>query len=118
MERLPADPDDATAAAASITAFGLDLYRAMLADPELSGTNVVFSPTSIALALGMARAGAKGATAAEMDDVLHTDGWDELGPGLNALDQAIVSRDGDVQGRRRQTHSAGAADRQRHLRAA
>jgi serpin B len=67
----------------------------MLADEALGlrDKNMVFSPTSIALALAMARAGAKGDTAAQMDKVLHTTGWDELGAGLNALDQALASRD-------------------------
>jgi len=56
--RAKADPKAARTAAASITALGLDLYRALLADPNLNlrRKNVVFSPTSIALALGMARA--------------------------------------------------------------
>jgi serpin B len=40
----------------------------------------------------MARAGAKGETASQMDAVLHATGWDELGPGLNALEQALTSR--------------------------
>lgn len=94
VARAPTDPKDAKTAAASITAFGLDLYRALLADPKLDlGTkNVVFSPTSVALALGLARAGARGATAAQMDTVLHTSGWDALGAGLNALDQALAAR--------------------------
>ena len=105
VDRAPADPTEATAAAASVTTFGLDLYHRMLADPDLSKGNMVFSPTSIALALGMARAGAKGDTASEMDDVLHTDGWAELGPGLNALDQAIVSRDGTYTDDEGKTHS-------------
>ncbi len=87
---------DARRAASDITAFGLDLYREMLTDPSLAlkDKNVVFSPTSIALALGLARAGAKGKTASQIDDVLHATGWDELGRGLNALEQAIASRDG------------------------
>jgi serpin B len=95
VARPTAKPQDAKAAAASITAFGLDLYRALLADPslDLGSKNVVFSPTSIALALGMARAGARGETAAEMDKVLHTTGWEALGAGLDALDQALASRD-------------------------
>jgi serpin B len=94
MARAPADPVDAKSAAASINAFGFDLFRAMLADPalDLSAKNAVFSPASIALALGMARAGARGDTAAQMDGVLHTNGWSELGAGLNALDQALASR--------------------------
>ena len=79
-----------------MTAFGLDLYREMLAEPELAlgGKNIVFSPTSIALALGMARAGAKGETGSQIDAVLHTTGQSELEAGLNALDQALASRDG------------------------
>ncbi len=94
VARAPADPLDAKSAAASINAFGLDLFRAILADPalDLSAKNAVFSPASIALALGMARAGARGDTAAQMDAVLHTNGWSELGAGLNALDQALALR--------------------------
>ena len=93
VARATADPAEAKKAAASINAFGLDLYKRMLADGTLKpGENAVFSPTSIALALAMARAGAKGDTAAQMDAVLHTTGWDELGPGLNALEQALTSR--------------------------
>ena len=94
VARGPADPADAKSAAASINAFGLDLFGVMLADPalDLAGKNAVFSPTSIALALGMARAGARGDTAAQVDTVLHVNGWSELGAGLNALDQALASR--------------------------
>jgi len=93
VERATANPADAKTAATAIDTFGLELYRRILADPD-TGTNVVFSPTSIALALGLARAGAKGETASQMDDLLHMDGWDAIGPGLNALDQALASRDG------------------------
>jgi serine protease inhibitor len=93
VPRAPADPAAAKTAAASINAFGLDLLRAMLADGTLKpDENAVFSPTSIALALAMARAGAKGETASQMDAVLHATGWEALGPGLNALDQALASR--------------------------
>jgi len=94
VRRAPADPRDAGAAAASVNAFAIDAYRQLLRDKKLalSDKNVVFSPTSIALALGMARAGARGTTADEMDHVLHVDGWDQLGPGLNALSQALSSR--------------------------
>lgn len=92
--RAKASAADARTAATSITAFGLDLYRKMLADPSAAKGNLVFSPTSIGLAMGLARAGAKGTTASQMDKVLHTSGWGVLGPGLNSLDQAITSRDG------------------------
>ena len=93
VQRATADPAAAKTAAASVNAFGLDLLRAMLADGTLKpDENAVFSPTSIVLALAMARAGAKGETASQMDAVLHTSGWDALGPGLNALEQALASR--------------------------
>jgi serpin B len=94
IARAPADAADARSASASVTAFGLELYREMLAGPlALSDENVAISPTSIALALGMARAGARSETGTQMDAVLHTSGWDDLGAGLNALDQALASRD-------------------------
>ncbi len=94
VARAPAIPATAVTAATALNAFGLDLYRRLLAEPDLGlkGKNVVISPTSIALALAMARAGAKGETARQMDAVLHTSGWKDLGSGLNALDQALASR--------------------------
>lgn len=94
VERTPAEPANARRAAASSNAFAVDAYRQLLRDAglDLADKNAVFSPTSIALALGMTRAGARGQTAAEMDDVLHVAGWDELGPGLNSLGQALASR--------------------------
>ncbi|HEX9093677.1 MAG TPA: serpin family protein, partial [Coriobacteriia bacterium] len=96
VARAPADVADARAVSDSVTAFGLDLYREMLAEPALAlrDDNVVFSPTSIALALGMARAGARNETGSQMDTVLHTSSWEKLGAGLNSLDQALASRDG------------------------
>ena len=93
VARMPVGKGQAKAAASSITSFGLDLYRRILEDPDLASGNAVFSPTSIALALGMARAGARGETAAEIDDVLHVSSSDELLGGLNALDQALGARD-------------------------
>ena len=118
VARAPADPAAAKTAAASINAFGLDLFRQLLTDPSLTQKNAVFSPTSIALALAMARAGAKGETASQMDAVLHTSGWDQLGPGLNSLDQALASRDATWQDDLRAEHAARPADRQRRLRPA
>ena len=92
VARAKASPAKAAPVASSINAFGLDLYRLLRADPALG--NLVYSPTSIAFALAMARAGAKGETAAQMDAVLHANGWEALGSGLNALDQALGSRNG------------------------
>ena len=90
VPRASAAPAEAAEAGAAINAFGLDLYR--LVAPGT--TNVVLSPASIALALGMARAGARGQTATEMDAVLHALASDEHAGWLNALDQALATRSG------------------------
>ena len=79
---------DAREAGAALDSFGLDLYRALAPGQ----TNLVFSPTSIALALAMARAGAGGQTAAEMDAVMHELASDDHAGYLAALDQALASR--------------------------
>ncbi|MEK6719820.1 MAG: serpin family protein [Chloroflexota bacterium] len=90
VPRASADPAAASGVGAALSAFGLDLYRALAADEP----NVVLSPTSIALALAMARAGARGQTAAEMDAVMRAVGSDENAAWLNALDQALATRSG------------------------
>ena len=90
VPRAAAAQADAAAAGAAISAFGLDLYRAV----AKGQTNVVLSPASIALALGMARAGARGQTAAEMDAVMRALASDENSAWLNALDQALATRSG------------------------
>ena len=69
----------------------------------------------------MARAGARGDTASEMDQVLRTDGWDGLGRRVGALDQRLRSHDGAwmVEGGRGQGHPLPrAAHRRTWLRAA
>ena len=91
VERAPVSVADARRTAADINAFGLDLYRRLLKDPKakLDGKGVVMSPTSIATALAMARAGATGRTASQMDDVLRANGWGDLGSGLGSLEQIL-----------------------------
>ena len=74
VPRAAAAPAEAKKAAAAINAFGLDLLRSA----GKPGANVVLSPTSIAIALAMARAGARGETAAQMDTVLRSAGADKL----------------------------------------
>ena len=91
VPRASTSPEDAAAAGAAIAGLGLDLYRAIAADGE---ANVVLSPTSIALALAMARAGARGETAAEMDAVMRDLGADGNEAWLNALDAALATRSG------------------------
>jgi serpin B len=54
---------------AADTAFGLDVLRAWCA--QYPGQNLVFSPSTLASALGMAYLGAGGATATAMSKVLH-----------------------------------------------
>ena len=87
VPRASASPADAANAASAIDAFGFDLLRRVAP----SGTNAVISPTSIAIALAMAQAGARGETAAQMAAVLHGAGSGS-GAGINALDQALASR--------------------------
>jgi serpin B len=71
--------------------FAVDLYRTLAADTD---EDLALGPGSLHTALSMVRAGARGTTAREMDDVLHTGGLDdrlhELG---NTLDQELESRD-------------------------
>lgn len=90
VARASVSPTDAASAASSINAFGLDLYRQV----GTSGGNVVISPASVAIALAMARAGARGATAAQMDVVLHGVGADARAAEINALEQALAARTG------------------------
>ena len=90
VPRLSTTPQDAVAAAAAVNAFGLDLYRAV----AVGTNNVVVSPASVALALAMARAGARGETAEQMDAVLRRFGADELASWPAALDAALAARSG------------------------
>ena len=82
---------DARRTAADINAFGLGLYQRLLRDPkaQLDDKGVVMSPTSIATALAMARAGADGETASQMDKVLRANGWGDLGSGMGSLEQIL-----------------------------
>jgi serine protease inhibitor len=97
----------AKAAGDSINAFTVDMYGRLRTDPtaNLDGRNIVFSPTSIALALAMARAGARGATATEMDDVLRVDGWRPLAARLNSLDKELAGHNATWTDDDRKTHT-------------
>jgi serpin B len=85
------DPAAAAQAAAALNAFGLRAYARLSAT---AGGAIVVSPASIALALAMARTGARGDTARQMDEVLGGLGSDDTATALNALDQALAARSG------------------------
>jgi serpin B len=86
--RAAGSDEAANQAATSISGFGFALYRVVGAKDG----NLVFSPTSIVVALSMARAGAGGETASQMDAVMHmtADGGNDV----NSLDQALVKLSG------------------------
>jgi serpin B len=90
------DPSLAKSAASAANAFGLDLFAKLRAGAGAG--NLVFSPTSIVIALAMARTGARGDTAAQMDTVLYDLGADDQAAAINALDAALNSRSGTFQG--------------------
>jgi serine protease inhibitor len=90
LPRATTTTSDATSGATAVNAFGFDLYRLL----AVEDTNLVVSPASIMLALGMARAGARGVTATEMDAVMHGAASDEHPGWLNAVDSALASRSG------------------------
>ncbi len=99
-ERPAADLAAAKAEAKALNAFGIALYKRLLADPIITptGKGIVFSPASIVTALAMARAGAKGETAAEMDKVLRVDDWASLSDGLSSLESLLLTRDASWKG--------------------
>jgi serpin B len=89
--RQPSD-GNTDAAVATVNGLGVDLYqRLATAQPN---ANLVLSPASIAIATAMAREGALGVTATQMDKVLHSSGPANLAPSMNALDQALRARSG------------------------
>ncbi len=81
-------PARAKADAGTYTAFGFDLYRAMLA--EGAGENLVISPASVGFALAMTMNGAEGATRDAMAGVLHYPA-DDLAS-VNGADSLLIAR--------------------------
>jgi serpin B len=78
--------DNGSLAGTEVNAFGFDLLRSL--DPK---GNLCASPASIALVLAMVRPGARGATAAEMDKVLHDFGAPGQAAEIVSLLQALKS---------------------------
>jgi serpin B len=91
--RVEAGLSEADAAAVAINAFGSDMYARLAANS--ANENLVFSPASIVLALAMTRAGARGATAAEMDAVLHLDTMPNAPRAMNALSANFGERNAE-----------------------
>jgi serpin B len=85
---------DPAAAARVVNAFGTDLYGWLTRDAG----NIVISPASLTVALAMTREGARGATATEMDAVLHNDDPAALATSMNGLSTALESRSGTFPG--------------------
>ena len=85
----PLADDPVEAAVAGMTAFGYDFYR-VSSEPE---SNTVVSPLSIATAFAIARVGARGETADQIDDVLRypTDGVHDA---FNAITRELVTAAG------------------------
>jgi serpin B len=86
--QAPSPGAPVTATITGITRFGYDLYRKVAAQPG----NVVLSPLCVSYAFAMARAGASGETAAQIDRVF---GFPEgVHDALNALTRQVVTTDG------------------------
>jgi serpin B len=85
----PLADDPVEAAVAAMTAFGYDFYQ-VSSEPE---SNTVVSPFSIATAFAMARVGARGETADQIDDVLYlpTDG---VHAAFNAITRELLTAAG------------------------
>jgi serpin B len=80
---------DSATFAADNQAFALAAYHALAP----ANQNLVFSPSSISIALAMAYAGAAGTTASEMAAALHfTLPAERLHPAFDAMDLALSSR--------------------------
>ena len=69
-------------------AFAFDLYRSLQAQDG----NLIYSPYSIALALAMTYAGARGETESQMAQTLHFLPQDGLHPAFNGLDLQLAER--------------------------
>jgi serpin B len=87
-KRAATTPADAKAAAGAVNAFAVDLYGRM----TKKGQNLVFSPASVMIALAMARPGARGETATQMDAVMHDAASTGNAAWMNSLEQALRQR--------------------------
>lgn len=87
---------DATQLASDDQAFAVDLYQELRASVG-DGTNLIFSPTSVSIALAMLYNGAANATATQMVTALHfTLPLDRLDAAFDALDLALTTPPADA----------------------
>lgn len=96
LAREEVPPREAAAAATAVQDFTGDLFGVLAAGSSTG--NLVCSPYSVLCAVAMARTGALGRTATEIDAVLHapTPAPQALNTSLNALDQLLSSRAGTI----------------------
>jgi len=76
---------DPAAARSSLTGFGADFLRAVRG----ADANTVISPYSLYTVLAMARLGAKGRTASQLDALLGSGGPDPQGAAITAIDAGL-----------------------------
>jgi serpin B len=93
LPRASAGAHLAPPAAMAVNDFGTALYRRLAA--ERRSENLVMSPASIAVALTMASAGARGETLAQMLGALRIDDGSTIHRSMNALTSALQERDTD-----------------------
>ncbi|HSN34908.1 MAG TPA: serpin family protein [Arthrobacter sp.] len=95
VERVSAEQSAYPAELAQLRASARKLGASLLADGgDAGGGNVISSPGSLLIALGMLRAGASGGTAAEMDSVLGLPA-EHRDEAFNALQASLEAFDGD-----------------------
>ncbi|HEY4375614.1 MAG TPA: serpin family protein [Acidimicrobiales bacterium] len=91
VQRATTTPHDATVGGALVRHVAEELYGPMTAgDAE----NATFSPTSIAVALSMLRAGGQGRSAAQLDRFLGSPDAATLARSMNGLTKAMATRNG------------------------
>lgn len=92
VERVAVGATEADAGGAVVRHVGATLYPVLAA--EAADGNLAYSPASVALAVGMARAGAEGESAAQFDRFLGSADPEELHAALNGLETALAGRSG------------------------
>lgn len=89
VARAAADPTAVAGAVTAMQDFGAAAFSLAAADGGHAATDLVLSPASIHLALGMTLLGARGGTATEMLSALHASDAVTLARGHNAVSQAL-----------------------------